>query len=64
MAKLKPTEVYFVNYCIVFFPIATYRRVGVISKLTVLGVKVYCRIDNMYWLCGFSWIGKADVKPT
>lgn len=37
-----------VRYCLVFFPIATYKRVGeTIALLTVFGLPVYKRVGNV-----------------
>ncbi len=65
MAKLETAiEVRCTKYYVVFFPIATYKRIGNVSILTVFGVPVYKRVDRVRSLCGFSWIGVRNVKPT
>ncbi len=43
------------RYRIVFFPVATYERIGDIAELRVFGIRVYCKADSYRSLFGFSW---------
>lgn len=52
MAKLDAIHI---KYCIVFFPVATYQRVGDITRLTVFGLQIYARVGDARSLFGFTW---------
>lgn len=49
------------RYCLVFFPLATYTRVGEISKLTILSVTVYQRVCDVRCLFGFAWQSEQEA---
>jgi len=53
MAKLKNITVgVHVEYRIVFFPFATYVRLGDLAVLKVLGIPVYERLGDLQSFCG------------
>lgn len=52
MAKLESIKVEITRYAIVFFPVATYTKVGDISFLTILGIQVYSRIGERRCVLG------------
>jgi len=56
MAKVSSIEVALeVKYKIVFFPFATFTRVGEIELLTVLGVRVWQKAGDVCALFGVAW---------
>lgn len=44
-----------VEYRIVFFPFATFKRIGDVAILTVLGIPVYKRAGGARGLFGVVW---------
>ena len=60
MAKiLKDTTVgLHIEYRVVFFPFATYRRCGDVVLLTVLGVPLYRRVAALERILGFGRVRK------
>jgi len=42
-------------WALVFFPVATYKRVGDVELLTVFGVPVYKRAGSVRSLFGIVW---------
>ena len=50
-------EIRCTEYRIVFFPVATLRQVGNISRLSVLGLTVYERAGEFRQFLGFVWRG-------
>lgn len=52
MAKLN-MELKVVEYKIVFFPVATYRKIGDAEVLTVLGMKIWQKVGDarrLFWI--------------
>lgn len=58
MAKMP--DLIHVQYCLVIFPVATFKRCGDVSLLTVLGFPVYKQVDRVKSLFGFAWGSNAS----
>ncbi len=43
------------EYKIVFIPFATFRKVGKLSLLTILGIRVFQSVGEVSNLLGFTW---------
>lgn len=58
MAKLEAIVSVHIDYALVIFPVATYRRVGDVAILTVLGLPVYKRVGDVSSILG--WVRHAS----
>lgn len=43
------------RFCMVFFPVASYYRVGDVRKITVFGIPVYRRTGALVNFCGVQY---------
>ena len=57
MARVEYLEVHIkqvTRYCFVFFPVATFTRIGDVELLTIFGVPVYGKADHfkqiLFWV--------------
>lgn len=57
MARISENK--YTQYQIIFFPFATYKRIGDVELLTVLGIHVYKRVGETTSLLGFVRKAKA-----
>ena len=55
MAKLESVMAVQSKLYILFFPFASYTRVGDIRLVKVIGVPVYKQVGGVKWLTGVSW---------
>ena len=58
MAKIEAIVSVHKCYALILFPIATYRSVGEVAILTILGIPVYKQVGGVSSICG--WVRHAS----
>lgn len=56
-------DVQITKYRLVFFPVATYTKVGDSEELTIFGISVYKRAGCAREILGFQPTGRAPYSP-